>query len=68
LRAAAPVLAQAIKPPAVELIEFFQRYNEPATTQPSAFETDKSPFLDSLLTALGPAGKQEKEKYFSSAT
>jgi hypothetical protein len=58
LGAAAPVLAQAIKPPAVELNEIFQRYNEPATTQPSASETDESPFLGSLLTALAAACKQ----------
>jgi hypothetical protein len=33
LRAAAPVLTQATKPPAVELIEIFQRANEPDTAK-----------------------------------
>jgi hypothetical protein len=58
LGAAAPILAQAIKPPAVELIEFFQCSNEPDTTTASSFETVKSPFLQSLLTAQAAAGKQ----------
>jgi hypothetical protein len=58
LGAAAPVLTQATKPPAVELIEFFQRRNEPDTTKPISLETEISPFLDSLLTALAAAGKQ----------
>jgi len=64
LGAAAPVLTQATRPPAVELIEFFQRSNEPVATKPSSFEPEKSPFLESLLTLLGVAGKQQKAKYF----
>jgi hypothetical protein len=62
--AATPVLTQATKPPAVELIEFFQCSNEPDTTKPCSHETEKSPFLDSLLTTTGAAGKQQKAKYF----
>jgi hypothetical protein len=58
LGAATPVLTQATKAPAVELIEFFQRANKPDTTKPSSFEAEKFPFLDSLLTMLAAAGKQ----------
>jgi len=56
--AATPVFTQATKPPAVELIEFFQRSNEPGTTRPKTFETEHSPFLGSLLTMLAGSGKQ----------
>jgi hypothetical protein len=62
LGAAAPILTQATKPPAGELIEFSQCSNEPDTTESSSFETEKSPFLDSLLTTLAAAGKQQKAK------
>jgi hypothetical protein len=58
LGAATPVLTQATKSPAVELIEFFQRSNEPDTTKPKTFETEHSPFLGSLLTMLAGSGKQ----------
>jgi hypothetical protein len=58
LGATTPVFTQATKPPAVELIEFFQRYNEPETLKPSCLETEKTPFLGSLLTMLAAAGKQ----------
>ena len=58
LGAAAPVFTQATKPPAVELIEFFQRSNEPDTAKTRSFETILSLFLGSLLTILAAAGKQ----------
>jgi hypothetical protein len=58
LRATTRVLTRTTKPPAVELIEFFQRSNEPDTAKTSSFETKKSPFLGSVLTTLAAAGKQ----------
>jgi len=58
LGATAPFLTQATKPPAVELIEFFQRSNEPDTAKPKSFETEHSPFLGSLLTMLAGSGKK----------
>jgi hypothetical protein len=58
LGASAHVFTQATKPPAVELIEFFQRSNEPDRAKTGSFETDFFPFLDSLLTILAAAGKQ----------
>jgi hypothetical protein len=64
LGATAPVLTQATKPPAVELIEFFQRSNEPDTAKASSFETEQSPFPVSFLAIPAPAGKQENAKYF----
>jgi hypothetical protein len=64
LGAATPILTQATKPPAVELIEFFQCSNEPDTAEPRSPEAEKSPFLGSLLTTTRSAGKQQKAKYF----
>jgi hypothetical protein len=58
LGAAAPVPTRTTQCPAVELIEFFQRYNAPDSTKPSALKTENFPFLGSLLTRLAAAGKR----------
>ena len=68
LTAAAPILALAMKPLAVELIEFFSMLQQAGhDKKPCCRETEKSLFLDLLLTTMGAAGKQQKTEYFQAA-
>jgi len=54
-----------MKPLAVELIELFSMLQQAGhDKKPCCRETEKSLFLDLLLTTMGAAGKQQKTQYF----